>query len=122
MLVELQLTHCQSIRDTINKAWNIGVNTHKKKEKEAPAPAENSGPSQHSLATVPIATDASRLRYWHFDGELLGRCIRHMSDELYCYSGLHQTAVLCISSGDFRTCDSRLATVVCIRKPLENRL
>ena len=73
MLVELQLTHCQSIKDSINKAWNVGVNTHKKKEKENGSPSDNGGPSQESFATLPIATDASRLRYWHFDSESLAR-------------------------------------------------
>lgn len=96
MLVELQLTHCQNIRDTINKAWNVGINTHKKKEKDTLVQADSSGPSQQNLATAPIATDVARLRYWHFDGESSVRSSRHMFDELFICFG-SSNLVFCFS-------------------------
>ena len=66
MLVELQLTHSQSVKETIDKAWGIGANKNKKKD--GSNVAEHSGSIQESLQTVPVAQDCSRLRYWHFDG------------------------------------------------------
>jgi hypothetical protein len=66
MLVEIQLVHTQGIKETIDRAW--GVQHNKNKKREAPAEKEYSGPSQENLMTIPIAQDASRLRYWSFDG------------------------------------------------------
>ena len=73
MLVEIQLATSQQIKETIDRAWGVQHNKHKKRDPQAQP--DNSGPSQESLMTVPIAQDNNRLRYWSFDGEYI-RCHR----------------------------------------------
>ncbi|CAA7265919.1 unnamed protein product [Cyclocybe aegerita] len=65
-LVELQLCHAPEIKATIDRAWGVQHNKHKK---PAPlAPLDPSDPkSQESLQLQPIGQDCSRKRFWVAD-------------------------------------------------------
>ncbi|KAF9015627.1 hypothetical protein BDQ17DRAFT_57632 [Cyathus striatus] len=66
-LVELQLTHSTEIKATIDRAWGVVHNKHKKKD-AANAPPDPSDPkSQESLQLLPIGQDCQRKRYWVVD-------------------------------------------------------
>ncbi|KAG6910536.1 hypothetical protein DXG01_009955 [Tephrocybe rancida] len=63
-LVELQLCHTADIKATIDRAWGVSQNKHKKKD-AATAPPDPSDPkSQEKLQLVPIGQDSKRTRYW----------------------------------------------------------
>jgi hypothetical protein len=67
-LVELQLTHNPDIKTTIDRAWGVVHNKHKKKE-AATAPPDPSDPkSQERLQLLPLGQDNQRKRYWVADG------------------------------------------------------
>ncbi|KAF7347682.1 hypothetical protein MVEN_01525300 [Mycena venus] len=66
-LVELQLCHTPEIKGTIDRAWGVSQNKHKKKD-AASAPPEPSDPqSQGQLQLVPMGQDSRRKRYWASD-------------------------------------------------------
>ncbi|KAG6841746.1 hypothetical protein C0991_007075 [Blastosporella zonata] len=63
-LVELQLYHNADIKATIDRAWGVSQNKHKKKD-AATAPPDPSDPkSQDKLQLLPIGQDSKRTRYW----------------------------------------------------------
>ncbi|TDL28009.1 hypothetical protein BD410DRAFT_713344 [Rickenella mellea] len=66
-LVELQLSHHAEIRDTIDRAWGVVHNKHKKKEGTTAPPDPSHPLSQEKLATVPVGQDAQRKRFWVMD-------------------------------------------------------
>lgn len=69
-MVELQLSHHSETRDTIDRAWGIVHNKHKKKEVPTNSPLEESDPhSMEKLSTVPLGQDTQRRRYWAVDGQ-----------------------------------------------------
>ncbi|KAF7307092.1 hypothetical protein MIND_00502500 [Mycena indigotica] len=66
-LVELQLTHSADVRATVDRAWGVSSNKHKKKDATS-APPEDSDPlSQKQLQLVPLGQDLERTRYWAAD-------------------------------------------------------
>lgn len=76
-LVELQLSHGPEIRKTIDNAWGIVHNKHRKKEVPDPPPLDPSDPnSMESLQFVPIGQDNARKRYWVVDGQCAARARR----------------------------------------------
>ncbi|KAG2156646.1 uncharacterized protein EDB93DRAFT_1127686 [Suillus bovinus] len=66
-LVELQLTHSNDIKSTVDRAWGVMQNKHKKKDPEAAPPESNDSKSQQNLQLVPLGQDAQRKRYWVAD-------------------------------------------------------
>ncbi|KAJ7110032.1 hypothetical protein C8R44DRAFT_270447 [Mycena epipterygia] len=66
-LVELQLCHTPEIKGTIDRAWGVSQNKHKKKD-AASAPPEPTDPqSQGQLQLVPLGQDSRRKRFWAAD-------------------------------------------------------
>ncbi|KAJ7161397.1 hypothetical protein C8R43DRAFT_992731 [Mycena crocata] len=66
-LVELQLCHTPEIKGTIDRAWGVSQNKHKKKD-VATAPPEPLDPqSQGKLQVVPLGQDSRRKRFWAAD-------------------------------------------------------
>ena len=67
-LVELQLCHAPDIKATIDNAWGVVHNKHKKNQ--APfVPLDPSDPkSREKLQLTPIGQDCQRKRYWIADG------------------------------------------------------
>lgn len=66
-LVELQLTHSIDIKGTVDRAWGVMQNKHKKKDPETAPPESNDSRSQLNLQLVPLGQDAQRKRYWVAD-------------------------------------------------------
>ncbi|KAJ8597625.1 hypothetical protein M405DRAFT_803668 [Rhizopogon salebrosus TDB-379] len=66
-LVELQLTHSIDIKNTVDRAWGVMQNKHKKKDPETAPPDANDAKSQQNLQLNPIGQDAQRKRYWVVD-------------------------------------------------------
>ncbi|KZV74826.1 hypothetical protein PENSPDRAFT_152821 [Peniophora sp. CONT] len=67
-LVELQLTHSPIIKASIDTAWGVVHNKHKKKDVPDPPRPDPSDPfSQESLNFSPLGQDAERKRYWVVD-------------------------------------------------------
>ncbi|KAG1795775.1 uncharacterized protein HD556DRAFT_1364090 [Suillus plorans] len=66
-LVELQLTHSIDIKGTVDRAWGVMQNKHKKKDPETAPPEFNDSKSQQNLQLVPLGQDAQRKRYWVAD-------------------------------------------------------
>ncbi|KAG1754863.1 uncharacterized protein EDB91DRAFT_1325875 [Suillus paluster] len=66
-LVELQLTHSIDIKNTVDRAWGVMQNKHKKKDPETAPPESNDSKSQQNLQLVPLGQDAQRKRYWVAD-------------------------------------------------------
>ncbi|KAG2062300.1 hypothetical protein BDR06DRAFT_946442 [Suillus hirtellus] len=66
-LVELQLTHSIDIKGTVDRAWGVMQNKHKKKDPETAPPESNDSKSQLNLQLVPLGQDAQRKRYWVAD-------------------------------------------------------
>jgi hypothetical protein len=66
-LVELQLTHSIDIKSTVDRAWGVMQNKHKKKDPETAPPESNDSKSQQNLQLVPLGQDAQRKRYWVAD-------------------------------------------------------
>ncbi|KAJ7170061.1 hypothetical protein C8R46DRAFT_1091016 [Mycena filopes] len=66
-LVELQLCHTPEIKSTIDRAWGVSQNKHKKKD-AANAPPEAADPqSQEQLQLTPMGQDTKRRRFWSAD-------------------------------------------------------
>ncbi|KAF9245782.1 hypothetical protein BU15DRAFT_70853 [Melanogaster broomeanus] len=66
-LVELQLAHSTEIKSTIDRAWGVMQNKHKKKDSEMAPPDASDAKSQENLQLVPLGQDCSRKRYWVAD-------------------------------------------------------
>ncbi|THH11607.1 hypothetical protein EW145_g527 [Phellinidium pouzarii] len=67
LLVELQLTHNQEIKDTIDRAWGVVHNKHRKRDTLTAPPDPSDPRSMERLSTTPIGQDSTRRRYWSFD-------------------------------------------------------
>ncbi|KAF8167635.1 hypothetical protein B0H34DRAFT_682568 [Crassisporium funariophilum] len=66
-LVELQLSHAPEVKGTIDRAWGVVHNKHKKNQTTA-VPLDPTDPkSQESLQILPIGQDYQRKRYWISD-------------------------------------------------------
>ena len=70
-LVELQLEHNADIKNTIDLAWGVQHNKHKKKEAQDLPPDPTDPKSKPRLQLVPIGQDMQRKRYWVVDGPCL---------------------------------------------------
>ncbi|KAF7981102.1 hypothetical protein HWV62_34811 [Athelia sp. TMB] len=66
-LVELQLEHNADIKNTIDLAWGVQHNKHKKKEAQDLPPDPTDPKSKPRLQLVPIGQDMQRKRYWVVD-------------------------------------------------------
>ncbi|KAF9535654.1 hypothetical protein CPB83DRAFT_802160 [Crepidotus variabilis] len=66
-LVELQLTHGPDIKATIDRAWGIQHNKHKKNQAPLPPLDPDDPKSRESLAFIPLGQDSSRKRFWAAD-------------------------------------------------------
>lgn len=67
--MELQLEHNADIKNTIDLAWGVQHNKHKKKEAQDLPPDSNDPKSKQNLQLVPIGQDMQRKRYWVVDGQ-----------------------------------------------------
>jgi hypothetical protein len=67
-LVELQLCHTPEIKNTIDRAWGVVHNKHKKKDASTAPPDPNDPQSQERLQLVPLGQDSRRRRFWVADG------------------------------------------------------
>nr|AAZ14914.1 conserved hypothetical protein [Coprinellus disseminatus] len=65
-LVDLQLTHAPSIKATIDRAWGVVHNKHKKRE-ITPPPDTSDPQSRERLQLLPVGQDSSKKRYWIAD-------------------------------------------------------
>ncbi|KAJ6520003.1 hypothetical protein C8R45DRAFT_953541 [Mycena sanguinolenta] len=66
-LVELQLCHTPEIKNTIDRAWGVSQNKHKKKDPASAVPEPTDPQSQGQLQLVPMGQDSRRKRYWAAD-------------------------------------------------------
>jgi hypothetical protein len=66
--VELQLLHAPEIKYTIDRAWGVVHNKHKKKDSVTAPPDASDPKSQESLQQLPLGQDIQRKRYWVADG------------------------------------------------------
>lgn len=94
-LVELQLSHSSDIKATIDRAWGVVHNKHKKKDAATAPPSPDDPKSQERLQLTPIGQDSHRKRFWIADGPCtvavflfacicLGTCLLSL---LYCALG-----------------------------------
>ena len=61
--------HSPTIKSTIDKAWGVVHNKHKKKDVPDPPRPDPTDPfSQESLSFTPLGQDTDRKRYWVVDG------------------------------------------------------
>lgn len=67
-LAELQLEHNAEIKSTIDLAWGVQHNKHKKKEVQDLPPDPSDPRSKERLQLIPIGQDTQRKRYWVVDG------------------------------------------------------
>lgn len=67
--MEFQLCHSADIKKSIDVAWGVGKNTHRKKDPSAPPAASDDAPRLEDLQLLPIGQDLKRRRYWVVDGE-----------------------------------------------------
>lgn len=67
-LVELQLEHNADIKNSIDLAWGVQHNKHRKKEFQDPPPDPSDPMSKENLQLIPIGQDTQRKRYWVVDG------------------------------------------------------
>lgn len=67
-LVELQLEHNAEIKNTIDLAWGVQHNKHKKREAQDVPPDPSDPKSKQKLQLNPIGQDIQRKRYWVVDG------------------------------------------------------
>jgi len=67
-LVELQLEHNAEIKNTIDLAWGVQHNKHKKREAQDVPPDPSDPKSKQNLQLNPIGQDTQRKRYWVVDG------------------------------------------------------
>ncbi|KAG6817981.1 hypothetical protein H0H87_012449 [Tephrocybe sp. NHM501043] len=63
-LVELQLSHNADMKATIDRAWGVSQNKHKKKDATTAPPEPSDPKSQAQLQLLPIGQDSKRTRYW----------------------------------------------------------
>src|ERR1700722_5866121 len=68
VLVEMQLTHAPDIKNTIDRAWGVVHNKHKKKDTTTAPPESNDSTNQERLQQIPVGQDIHRKRYWIVDG------------------------------------------------------
>lgn len=66
-LVELQLSHSSDIKATIDRAWGVVHNKHKKKDAATAPPSPDDPKSQERLQLTPIGQDSHRKRFWIAD-------------------------------------------------------
>ncbi|KAK7064079.1 peptidase family M3-domain-containing protein [Favolaschia claudopus] len=66
-LVELQLVHTPEIKATIDRAWGVSQNKHKKKDAASAPPDPTDAQSQAQLQLVPLGQDMQKKRYWVAD-------------------------------------------------------
>ncbi|KAJ7207383.1 hypothetical protein B0H12DRAFT_1034470 [Mycena haematopus] len=66
-LVELQLCHTPEIKNTIDRAWGVSQNKHKKKDAASAIPEPTDPQSQAQLQLVPVGQDSRRKRFWAAD-------------------------------------------------------
>ncbi|PPQ99551.1 hypothetical protein CVT24_005339 [Panaeolus cyanescens] len=66
-LVELQLSHSPEIKATIDRAWGVVHNKHKKNQQPAPPPEPSDPKSRQNLVLHPIGQDSQRKRFWIAD-------------------------------------------------------
>ncbi|KAF8216032.1 hypothetical protein K438DRAFT_1704971 [Mycena galopus ATCC 62051] len=66
-LVELQLCHTPEIKNTIDRAWGVSQNKHKKKDAASAVPEPTDPKSQGQLQLVPIGQDSRKKRFWAAD-------------------------------------------------------
>ncbi|KAJ7040427.1 hypothetical protein C8F04DRAFT_1083534 [Mycena alexandri] len=66
-LVELQLCHTPEIKNTIDRAWGVSQNKHKKKDTANAPPVPTDSQSQDQLQLVPMGQDTKRRRFWAAD-------------------------------------------------------
>ncbi|KAF9459832.1 hypothetical protein BDZ94DRAFT_1224190 [Collybia nuda] len=66
-LVELQLCHGVNIKSTIDRAWGVSQNKHKKKEAATAPPEPADSQSQEKLQLLPLGQDSRRKRFWIAD-------------------------------------------------------
>lgn len=69
--MEFQLCHSPDIKRSIDAAWGVGKNTHRKKNPDATVSVAEDGPRVEDLQLLPIGQDLKRRRYWVVDGERL---------------------------------------------------
>ena len=74
-LVELQLEHNAEIKNTIDLAWGVQHNKHKKKEAQDAPPDPTDSKSKQRLQLNPIGQDTQRKRYWVVDGPCISSSI-----------------------------------------------
>ena len=67
-LVELQLCHNVDIKGTIDRAWGITHNKHKKKDPANARPDADDPNSRERLQVLPLGQDHQRKRFWAADG------------------------------------------------------
>lgn len=67
-LVELQLCHAPDIKATIDRAWGVVHNKHKKNQQPAAPPEPSDPKSRQNLTLHPIGQDSQRKRFWVADG------------------------------------------------------
>jgi len=66
--VELQLCHSPEVKASIDNAWGVVHNKHKKNQAPAVSLDPNDPKSQEHLQLIPIGQDSLRKRYWVADG------------------------------------------------------
>ncbi|KAJ7492443.1 hypothetical protein FB451DRAFT_1218323 [Mycena latifolia] len=66
-LVELQLCHTPEVKGTIDRAWGVSQNKHKKKDTATAPPQPTDPQSQGQLQLVPVGQDSRRKRFWAAD-------------------------------------------------------
>ena len=87
-LVELQLEHNADIKSSIDLAWGVQHNKHRKKELQDPPPPDSSDPmSKENLQLIPIGQDAQRKRYWVVDGPCIISTFRCSNFRICTYLG-----------------------------------
>lgn len=69
MLVDLQLIHNADIKGSLDTAWGVAINKHKKGDTAATVPDPTDPKSRENLTLAPIGEDISRIRYWVVDGK-----------------------------------------------------
>ena len=77
--MELQLCHAPEIKGSIDHAWGVVHNKHKKNQTPLP-PLDPADPkSQENLQLLPIGQDVQRIRYWITDGPctFIVECLRY---------------------------------------------
>jgi hypothetical protein len=66
--VELQLCHNADIKGTIDRAWGVTHNKHKKKDASTARLEADDPYSREKLQLLPLGQDYQRKRFWAADG------------------------------------------------------